>query len=137
MGAVTALLGCLVVLTGRLGRTEAVPAWAMAVYPLVMASVIAGYGFLLKHRTSLRVAGVILSSWLVVVGCQGSISARQAVVGLDYLALGVVLFALAVLTSVVKGGVLPQGFGTGEGKPSGSIGPLAVEGAATGEPVPR
>ena len=137
VGAVTALLGCLVVLTGRLGRTEAVPAWAMEVYPLVMAAVIAGYGLLLGHRISLAVAGVILSSWLVVVGWRGYCSARQAVVGLDYLAIGMVLFALAVLTSVVKGGVLPWGFWNRKGKVSDSIGSPTVEGAATGEPSLR
>jgi hypothetical protein len=110
IGAVAALLGCLVVLSGRVGRTETVPAWALEAYPLLVAAVIAGYGYLLKHRTSLTVAGLTLGFWVVAIGWRGYSYARHAVVGLDYLAIGMVLFALAVLTSVIKGGVLPWDF---------------------------
>lgn len=108
-------------LSGRLGRIEAVPAWALEVYPLVIAAVIAGYGLMLRHRTSLMIAGLTLSSWLVVLGWRGYISARQVVAGLDYLAIGMILFALAVLTSVVKGGVMPWGFGVRKGKAPDSV----------------
>jgi hypothetical protein len=121
IGSLADLLGCLVVLSGRIGRTDTVPAWAMEVYPLVMASLIAGYGYLLKHRTSLVVAGLILVSWLVAVGWRGYSYARQTVIGLDYLAIGMVLFALAVLTSAIKGGVLPWGFWNGKAKVPDSV----------------
>jgi hypothetical protein len=121
LGAATALVGCLVVLSGRLGRIEAVPAWAMEVYPLVIAATIAGYGLMLHHRTSLMIAGITLSSWLVVLGWRGYSSARQVVAGLDYLAIGMILFALAVLTSVFKGGVMPRGFGVRKGKLPDSV----------------
>ena len=122
VGTGTALLGCLVVLTGQVDSTETVPAWALEVYPLAVTAVIAGYGYLLGHRTSLTVAGLILSFWLVAVGYRGYCSARHVVVGLDYLAIGMVLFALAVLTSVVKGGIVPWGFWTRKGEVSDSIG---------------
>ena len=66
--------------------------------------------------SSLAVAGLILGFWLIGVGWRGYSYARQTVVGLDYLAIGMVLFALAVLTSVIKGGVLPWGFWNRKGK---------------------
>ncbi len=106
-GATMALLAALVVLSGRIERTGAVPTWAMESYPLAMALVIAGYGFVLGHRTSLAAAGLILAAWLVAVGCRGYGSLRRVVTGLDYIAIGLILFSLAVLTSMAKGGVLP------------------------------
>jgi hypothetical protein len=106
-GAAMALLASLVVLTGRIERNGAVPSWAIEVYPLVMALAIAGYGFGLGHRTSRAAAGLILAAWLVAVGCRGYGSLRRVVTGLDYIAIGLILFSLAVLTSMVKGGVLP------------------------------
>jgi hypothetical protein len=102
------LLGCLIVMGGRLERTGMIPAWATAAYPLVMTAMIAGYGILLGHRTSLASAGLILSSWLGITGWRGYCSLRQVVVGIDYIALGMILFTLAVLTSLVKGGVLTR-----------------------------
>ncbi len=106
-GAAMALLASLVVLTGRIERTGAVPSWAMDVYPLLMSVVIAGYGFMLGHRTSRAAAGLILAAWLAAAGCRGYWSLRRVVAGLDYIAVGLVLFSLAVLTSMAKGGVLP------------------------------
>ena len=101
VGAAMALLACLVVLTGRSGRPEAPPAWLIEAYPLAMATLLAGYGALLGHRTSLAGAGLILASWLGVAGWRGYGSLRHHVAGLDYIALGLVLFALAVLASLV------------------------------------
>jgi hypothetical protein len=107
-GAAMALLASLVVLSGRFERTGAVPTWAMDVYPLAMAMAIAGYGFMLGHRTSRTAAGLILAAWLVAVGCRGYGSLRRVVTGLDYIAIGLVSFSLAVLTSMAKGGALPR-----------------------------
>jgi hypothetical protein len=107
-GAAMALLASLVVLSGRFERTGAVPTWAMDVYPLAMAMAIAGYGFMLGHRTSRTAAGLILAAWLVAFGCRGYGSLRRVVTGLDYIAIGLVFFSLAVLTSMAKGGALPR-----------------------------
>jgi hypothetical protein len=76
-----------------------------------------------------------VSGWRVAVGWRGYLFARHAVLGLDYFAIGMIHFALAALTSVVKGGVLPWGFWNGKGKVSDSIEYPKDEGAATGEPV--
>ena len=40
------------------------------------------------------------------MGCRGYWALRQVVAGIDYIAMGMVLFSLAVLTSMAKGGVL-------------------------------
>ena len=45
--------------------------------------------------------------WLVTAGWRGYLALRQVVLGLDYLALGMAAFALAVFVSVAKGRVLP------------------------------
>ena len=63
-GAALALLASLVVMTGWIERTGAIPSWAIEVYPLVMSVIVAGYGFLLGHRASLASAGLILICWL-------------------------------------------------------------------------
>ena len=67
-----------------------------------MAMAIAGYGFMLGHRASRTVAGLILAAWLVAVGCRGYGSLRRVVAGIDYITIGMVLFSLAVLTSMAK-----------------------------------
>ena len=71
-----------------------------------MSLMIAGYGFALGHRTSLASAGLIFLIWLAALACRGYGSLRHVVAGLDYITIGLVLFILAVLTSMAKGGVL-------------------------------
>jgi hypothetical protein len=105
-GAAMALLGSLAVMTGRIGRAGTVPSWGIELYPLVMCMLIAGYGFILGHRASAASAGLILFAWLAAAFCRGYGSLRQVVAGIDYIAIGMVLFSLAVLTSMAKGGVL-------------------------------
>lgn len=60
----------------------------------------------LGHRVSLSAAGLILAFWLIGSGWRGYRSVRHLVAGLDYIALGMLSFALAWLTSLVKGGKL-------------------------------
>ena len=103
-GASMAVLGSLLVLTGRIERSPAIPSWVIDVYPLVVCVIIAGYGFVLGHRTSLASAGLIVCSWLASIGWRGYCSLRQFAAGIDYIAIGMLLFSLAVLTSMVKGG---------------------------------
>ena len=116
-GAVMALLGSLVVMMGPVELTGSVPPWAIEVYPLVTSLMIASYGFALGHRTSLASAGLIVTVWLAALACRGYGFLRHLVTGLDYIAIGLVLFILAVLTSMAKGGVLPWRIGDGSGKP--------------------
>jgi hypothetical protein len=44
---------------------------------------------------------------LVVLGFRGYSSLRRVVVGIDYIAIGMLLFSMAVLISMAMGGVLP------------------------------
>jgi hypothetical protein len=106
-GATMALLGSLFVMSGQLERMAVIPAWAFDVYPVGMAVLLAGYGSAVDHRVSRAIAGLILAFWMAVMGFRGYISLRRAVAGLDFIAIGLLLFSLAVLTSMAKGGVLP------------------------------
>ena len=101
------VLACLSAVTGRLEGSGAVPAWAIVLYPPAMSALIAGYGLVLDHRASRISARLILAFWLVTAGWRGYLALREVVLGLDYLALGMAAFALAVFVSVAKAGVLP------------------------------
>jgi energy-converting hydrogenase Eha subunit E len=106
LGASMAVVGSLYVLIGSSERSPAIASWAIEVYPLFVCMIIAGYGFVLGHRTSLASAGLIVFSWVASVGWRGYCALRQFAAGIDYIAIGMLLFSLAVLTSMVKGGVL-------------------------------
>jgi hypothetical protein len=117
-GSLTALLGSLVAMAGRIEQTGMISSWIVEVYPLVMAILIAAYGLVLGYRPSITVAWLIVSCWLAVMGCRGYVSLRRAVAGLDYIAIGMVFLGLAILTSMAKGGVLPVRIGDRRGKAS-------------------
>jgi hypothetical protein len=51
----------------------------------------------------------VLGCWLTAAGWRGYRALRQIIVGLDYLALSLTLFAVAVLISLGKAGVLWRG----------------------------
>jgi hypothetical protein len=108
-GAALVLPACLVTLVGFVEPPPGLPWWAAPAYPLIMTGLLAGYGLLLGERFSLGVAGLILACWLAGAGWWGYRLLRQVVSGLDYLALSLVLFALAVLVSLGKSGALSRG----------------------------
>lgn len=90
---------------GVMSRIET-PAWVPAVYPLAAAALLLTYGVLLRRRSIQILAGVIVVGWLAIAGGVGYVSLRQSLPGLDFLTLSLLLFAVAVLVSLVKGGVL-------------------------------
>ena len=108
LGASMAVLSSIFVLSGTIERPPGVASWAIEIYPLVVCLIIAGYGFLLGHRISLASAGLIACSGLASAGWRGYCLLRQFAAGFDYIAIGMLLFSLAVLTSMVKGGLLSQ-----------------------------
>jgi hypothetical protein len=61
------------------------------------------YGHALRDRTIRIFPALIAASWLVAIALRGYGMLRSTVAGLDYITLGLVLFGLAVLTSVAKG----------------------------------
>jgi hypothetical protein len=109
LGASMAVVGSLFVLTGRIEHPLGIASWAIEVYPPVVCLIIAGYGLVLGHRTSLALAGLIAFSCLASAGWRGYCSLRQFAAGVDYIVIGMLLFSLAVLTSMAKGGLLSWG----------------------------
>src|SRR6185312_4431192 len=79
IGATMAVLGTIVVITGRLGPAGTVPTWASAVYPLVAALVLAIYGYMLNDRIPLGAVTLIVSSWVVGSGWRAYSSLREVV----------------------------------------------------------
>jgi hypothetical protein len=108
VGAGLVLVACLAVLLVELDLWSGVPPWLVVVYPLILATLLAGYGVLLGHRVSLGVSALVLVCWLGVCGWWGYGSLRQLVAGLDYLALSLLLFTVALLVSLAKSGLLTR-----------------------------
>jgi hypothetical protein len=54
---------------------------------------------------------LILASWLIGAGLQSYRSLRQVISGLDHIVLSLLLFALAVLISLGKSGILARWLG--------------------------
>jgi hypothetical protein len=107
-GAALVVLACLAVLFGPVNRSVGLPPVAVEAYPLVLAALLAGYGWLLGHRVSLAGAALVLACWSAAAGWRGYRSLREVVVGLDMMALSLGLFALAVLVSLLKSGALAR-----------------------------
>ncbi len=104
-GSVLVLLAGLAVIFDGVDRPASLPSWVMALYPLVLAVLLAGYGRLLGQRFSVAAAALIVVCWLSVAGGRGYGWLRQIVMGLDQIAWGLALFALAVLVSLGKSGL--------------------------------
>jgi hypothetical protein len=111
--AAIALLSALAVMSGRIEPTGGASKWLLEAYPLLMTILLAGYGLVLSHRYSLLSALSIMLCWFAALSCRGYVALRRAVTGLDYIALGMVLLGLAILTSMAKAGVMPGGLGDG------------------------
>jgi hypothetical protein len=114
-GSLLVLTACAVAVFARPSLPAVVPSWVLTVYPLVMAAALAGYAVLLGYRPSLALAGVALAGWAAVAGGRGYDDLRKEVAGLDYLALGLLLFPVAVLVSLGKAGVLSRWVATWRG----------------------
>jgi hypothetical protein len=106
VGSLLVLAACLAVMFIPFEPPGGLVRWETQAYPLIMAALLAAYGYLLGHRPSVAVAGAVAACWLAAAGGRGYRSLRQAVVGLDYLAVSLGLFALAVLVSLAKSGLL-------------------------------
>jgi hypothetical protein len=107
-GAALGLLACVVAVFGPFDRDPSIPAWMVLAYPPILSSLLAGYGWLLRHRPSQAAAGVGATFWLAAAGMRGYRWLRQVVAGLDHIAGSLALFALAVLISLIKSGLLAR-----------------------------
>jgi hypothetical protein len=108
VGALAVLFACLASLNLWFSQPARVPQWTAAVYPLFMAFLLAGYGLLLGHGPSFVVAALVLLGWLAAALVRGYGALRLLVSGLDYLAVSLTLFALALVVSLAKAGVLAR-----------------------------
>jgi hypothetical protein len=106
-GAALGLLACLAVLFGRFDRPDFAPAWTVTAYPLLVSGLLAGYARLLRHRFSGIAANLALAAWMAVLTWRSYCSLRHVVLGLDFIATGLVLLALAEGISLAKAGLIP------------------------------
>jgi hypothetical protein len=109
------LVGCGLVMLAGLSAifvqpVPFLPEWVSAAYPLVMAGVLAGYAKLLGYWPGLLFAALVPACWLSVAAVRGYLVLRQVVKGLDYLAVSLALFALAVLISLGKSAIRVRRF---------------------------
>jgi hypothetical protein len=82
--------------------------WVVVSHALTLAGLLAAYGWLLRYRPSLTMAGLAATAWLAAAGWRGYWWLRQLILGLDYLVLSLIVLALAVVISLSKGGVLAR-----------------------------
>jgi hypothetical protein len=121
-GAVLLGLVSLLAMFGEAGPLVSLPPWAVAAYAPAMAALLAVYGRLVGHRFSLAIAVVVLACWMGVSGWSGYCWLRQIVAGLDHIALSLALFALAILVSMGKSGVLSRWLAArGRGRPLATL----------------
>ncbi|MEI7684740.1 MAG: hypothetical protein WCL32_06910 [Planctomycetota bacterium] len=80
-------------------------AWAPA-YPLAAGTALGCYGFLLRDRNVLVMAGFVLGGWLIRMVWQLYQSFRGLLAGAHQILASVVLFGVAVLVSLLKSGRL-------------------------------
>jgi hypothetical protein len=106
-GARVAVVAVVAVLAYRFAAPGTLPDWVARGYAPATALVMAGYGRALRHRPSNRSAALSLTAWLAAMGWPEYRILRQTVVGLDAIALGLVLLALAQAISLTKAGLLP------------------------------
>ena len=81
--------------------------WAFGVYPLALALVAVGYGWLVGNRAYRRVVATDGCLWSGMAAWYGYLFAQQLLAGLRYLVGGAVCFLLAAIISLLKTG-LPQ-----------------------------
>jgi hypothetical protein len=115
VGAALVLLAGLATLFVPIDLPRGVPAAMIGAYPAALAAILAAYGLLLRHRTSQVVAGLVVLCWMMTGGWWAYSALRAMVRGLDYLVVSLVLFVLAILTSLAKSGVLSRGKQTAAG----------------------
>ncbi|QEH31924.1 hypothetical protein OJF2_03910 [Aquisphaera giovannonii] len=98
-------LSCLVAIRGGPGLGDGVPEDLLRAYPLlvIVASALLGYG--IRCPSFLAVALVGLTGWLAGAGWRTYRDLRRIVVGLDWIASGLIFFALAAAISLLKTGL--------------------------------
>jgi hypothetical protein len=102
IGTLWMAVTCSLVILVPLTAPASIPPWLLVVYPPIVAVFLAGYGLLLGHKPMIAGAGLISALWLASAGWRGYRALRLAITGLDYMAVGLALFALAIAISIAK-----------------------------------
>jgi len=108
VGVVAALGACLVATFGGFELPADMPSWTAMLYPLALATLLAGYGLVFRYRPALWAAVVALAGWLAAALAREYLALREEVAGLDYIALSLLVFAVAMVISLGKAGALPR-----------------------------
>jgi hypothetical protein len=81
------------------------------VYPLAVGLLLTAYGYWQRHSLTMIAATILLGYWLFTWGWTAYQYVRTSLKGFDYLASGMAFFAVAVLVSLAKAGVLRRWLG--------------------------
>lgn len=87
---------------------QEVPAALPIVYPLCLGILLALYGHLVRDPWILAMAAIILGFWVFKFGWLLYRSIRGIIRGFDYLVAGLTFFAVAVVVSLGKSGILSR-----------------------------
>ena len=86
--------------------------WTIHVlYPLAVGLLLTAYGYWQRHSLTMIAATILLGYWLFTWGWTAYQYVRTSLKGFDYLASGMACFAIAVLVSLAKAGVLRRWLG--------------------------
>jgi hypothetical protein len=118
VGGAMVLMACMAVIFASFAPPPGLPSWTIEAYPLALATLLAGYAMLLRHRPSFIVPGLVLVLWLTMAGWKVYVALRAIVAGLDHLVVSLALFALAILVSLAKAGRLSPWLGPWGSKPT-------------------
>jgi hypothetical protein len=105
-GALAALLACFAAMFLHFDFAAQLEPWVLPVYPLTMALLLMAYGLQFAHGFSMKVGALVAAWCLMRVGSVLYAWLRQIVTGLDYLAISLAIFVLAILVSLSKSRVL-------------------------------
>lgn len=82
--------------------------WRSWAYPPAVALVLLGYGWVVPSVAAALASALIGVAWTCAAGSWSYAATRRIVPGIDYIVIGLALFALAVVVSVAKGGRLQE-----------------------------
>jgi hypothetical protein len=121
-GACLVLGGCVAALFASFDPPRWISPWVLVVWSLLLALLLGGYGWWLRQWICVAVSGLVLGLWLCSAGLFSYLQLREVVAGLDYIGLSLLVFAVAVLVSLAKAGVVPRRLLFGEeGSPDGVV----------------
>jgi hypothetical protein len=102
------LMICLEVIFLPSSLPGSLPKWVIEIHPVLMATLLGGHGLWRWHWPTMAIAGVIFACWSLATGWQAYRAFRQFIVGFDYLALSLLVFALAIIVSLGKSRLLSR-----------------------------